>query len=441
MPVTIQLRRDTEAKFQAQNNTLILADGEMALVTDKRYAVVGDGSSDFATLSTQQKRFYYNNDKGRQIGGSADEIQLTVVGNAQQSGSNPIFRVRSQGQTIFKVSDNGDTCLEVTGNNMNAGVCFLLRQNATSTAGHTFATRRLEFNTGTNVFGILRSGATQILVDQDRVAAGLAATETQPSLLVRGSGANQAVGIFRVEEADGTVVFKIEATTLANGSQGGSRLYIRSNFVLGVGTQIPTFKCLATPNTLYGESAVNNNTPYYALFGEGSGGAATGRLQLNCGSSANTNFIQCRKVGFSDRRFVVYNNGAVECGAIQASGNVSGAAIIHSAAARNNQSQISTTNNIASNSSMSKDEIFNYIKAMYAGTVSVGPTQGSITIGSNAAKQHFCFIVQFFPGTTIPGGGTNAELANKRVGLVSGGTVVTPSSGRFLVGFHYQVTP
>ena len=176
-------------------------------------------------------------------------------------------------------------------------------------------------------------------------------------------------------------------------------------------------------------------------MGAGSGNTATGRLQLVCGSSANTNFIQCRKVGFVNDRFVVYNSGAVECGAIQATGNVSGAAIVHSSSARNNQNTLSSTNSIPSNNSMSKDEIFNYIKSMYAGTVSVGPTSGSITIGSNAAKKHFCFIVEFFPGTTVPGGGTNAELANKRVGLVSGGTTVTPNSGRFLVGFHYQVTP
>jgi len=437
MPVTIQLRRDTQANFAASNNTLVLAAGEVALVTDERYAVVGDGTSDFATLSTEQKRFYYNNDRGRTLGGFGDEVQLTVKGHASQSANNPIFLVKdSSDNEIYKVSAGAATALEVTARNMTSGVTFLIRQQLSSTAGVSFATRRTGADTDADVFAVTKSGRLIVKPDADLTTK----VETGTSMVVKGSGANNT-GIFEVQSNTGTVLFRIKDLVQADGSATDGFSFLRGGLQVGDTTQLCTFKNSATPNSFASETGTHSEQPYYALKGFGSGASTIGQLILTAGSSASTAFIQCRRVGSVSDRFRVMADGTVECGSLRSSSTVSATDFQLTGNARNTGSISSTSTGIPSNQVMTREEIMNYIEAMFDEAVAINTTNGaSFTVpASPGGEQYFVFLLEFFPGSQ---GIAGAQINTRAVGVFNAGTFFSPSSGFVdMAGFHMRFTP
>ena len=437
MPVTIQLRRDTQANFAASNNTLVLAAGEMALVTDERYAVVGDGTSDFATLSTEQKRFYYNNDRGRTLGGFADEVQLTVKGHASQSANNPIFLVKdSSDNEIYKVSAGAATALEVTARNMTTGVTFLIRQPLSSSAGVSFATRRTGSNSDVDVFAVTKSGRLIVKPDADLTTKA----ETAASMVVRGSGANNT-GIFEVQSSTGTVLFRIKDLVQANGSATDGFAFLRGGLQVGDTTQLCTFKSSATPNSFASETGTHSDQPYYALKGFGSGTSTIGQLILTAGANSSTSFIQCRRVGNVSDRFRVMADGTVECGSIRSSSTVSAADFQLTGNARNVGSISATSTGIPSNQVMTREEIMNYVEAIFDEAVAINTTNSAtFTVPSSpGGEKYFVFLLEFFPGVQ----GTEGALINTRaVGVYNAGTFFSPSSGFVnMAGFYMRFTP
>ena len=437
MPVTIQLRRDTQANFAASNNTLVLAAGEMALVTDERYAVVGDGTSDFATLSTEDKRFYYNNDRGRVLGGFSDVVQLTVKGHASQSANNPIFLVKdSSDNEIYKVSAGAATALEVTARNMTTGVTFLIRQPLSSSAGVSFATRRTGSNSDVDVFAVTKSGRLIVKPDADLTTKA----ETAASMVVRGSGANNT-GIFEVQSSTGTVLFRIKDLVQANGSATDGFAFLRGGLQVGDTTQLCTFKSSATPNSFASETGTHSDQPYYALKGFGSGTSTIGQLILTAGANSSTSFIQCRRVGNVSDRFRVMADGTVECGSIRSSSTVSAADFQLTGNARNVGSISATSTGIPSNQVMTREEIMNYVEAIFDEAVAINTTNSAtFTVPSSpGGEKYFVFLLEFFPGVQ----GTEGALINTRaVGVYNAGTFFSPSSGFVnMAGFYMRFTP
>ena len=437
MPVTIQLRRDTQQNFAASNNTLVLAAGEMALVTDERYAVVGDGTSDFATLSTEDKRFYYNNDRGRTLGGFSDVVQLTVKGHSSQSANNPIFLVKDAGNNeIYKVSTGAATALEVTARNMTAGVTFLVRQPLSSSAGVSFATRRTGADADTDVFSITKSGRLIVKPDADLTTK----VETGTSMVVKGSGANNT-GIFEVQSNTGTVLFRVKDLVKADGSATDGFAFLRGGLQVGDTTQLCTFRSAATPNSLASETGTHSGQAYYALQGFSSGATSIGQLILTAGSNASKAFIQCRRVGNTDDRFRVMADGTVECGSLRSSSTISANDFQLSGSARNTGSISATATGISNDQVMNREEIMNYVEAMFAGAVGINTSNSaSFTVPTSpSGKKYFVFLVEFYTGVQ----GQNGAIINTRAaGIFNPGAIFSPSSGfTEMAGFHMRITP
>tara|TARA_Y100001937_G_scaffold9168_1_gene11281 strand:- start:11889 stop:13202 length:1314 start_codon:yes stop_codon:yes gene_type:complete len=437
MPVTIQLRRDTASAFAASNNTLVLAAGEMALVTDERYAVVGDGTSDFATLSTEQKRFYYNNDRGRTLGGFSDVVQLTVKGHASQSAGNPIFKVVDSGNNdIYKVSSGAATALEVTARNMTTGTAFLLSQPLTSTASNTFELKRQGADADVPVFQVTKSGRLVVKPDADLTTK----VETSASMVVKGSGANNT-GIFEVQSNTGTVLFRIKDLVKADGTSTDGFAFVRGGLQIGDTTQLCLFKSSASPSSFAGESGTHSDFPYYALTGFGTGASTVGQLNLTAGSSASTAFIQCRRVGSTTDRFRVMADGTVECGSLRSSSTVAANDFQLSGAARNTGSISATATGINTDQVMTRREIMNYVEAMFDEAVAINTSNSaSFTVPTSpSGKKYFVFLVEFFKGTQ---GSAGAIIQTRAVGVFNPGATFSPSAGfTEMSGFHMRFTP
>ena len=437
MPVTIQLRRDTQANFAASNNTLVLAAGEVALVTDERYAVVGDGTSDFATLSTEQKRFYYNNDRGRVLGGFSDVVQLTVKGHASQSAGNPIFLVKDSGDNeIYKVSTGAATGLEVTARNMTAGVTFLVRQPLSSSAGVSFATRRTGADSDVDVFAVTKSGRLIVKPDADLTTK----VETGTSMVVKGSGANNT-GIFEVQSNTGTVLFRVKDLVKADGSATDGFAFLRGGLQIGDTTQLCTFRSAATPNSLASETGTHSGEAYYALQGFSSGATSIGQLILTAGENASRAFIQCRRVGSSTDRFRVMADGTLECGSLRSSSTVAANDFQLSGSARNTGSIGATATGIPTNQVMTREEIMNFVEAMFDGSVGINTSNSaSFTVPSSpSGKKYFVFLVEFFVGSQ---GIAAAAIQTRAVGVYNPGASFSPSSGfTEMAGFYMRLTP
>ena len=437
MPVTIQLRRDTQANFAASNNTLVLAAGEMALVTDERYAVVGDGTSDFATLSTEQKRFYYNNDRGRTLGGFSDVVQLTVKGHASQSAGNPIFLVKDSGNNeIYKVSTGAATALEVTARNMTTGTAFLLSQPLTSSAGNTFELKRQGADADVPVFQVTKSGRLVVKPDADLTTK----VETGTSLVVKGSGANNT-GIFEVQSNTGTVLFRIKDLVKADGTATDGFAFLRGGLQVGDTTQLCTFKSASTPNSFASETGTHSDVPYFTLKGFGSGASTIGQLLLTAGSDASTAFIQCRRVGSVSDRFRVMADGTVECGSLRSSSTVSANDFQLTGSARNTGSIGATATGIPTDQVMTREEIMNYIEAMFdEATPVLTSGGGSLTLpASPGGAKYFVFLLAFYRGIFPSSYGS---ITTKAVGVFNGGATFTESNSLTqMAGFYMRFTP
>ena len=124
MAVTIQLRRDTHANLSGSGGATI-APGEIVIDTTNNRAVVNSttGNLNYNTAITNSQFLTLDDGNGRILGGTADEVQLSVKGGSSQAnpilqvtdsgGSNKIFSVTDNDTTICTIENHGDTADKV----------------------------------------------------------------------------------------------------------------------------------------------------------------------------------------------------------------------------------------------------------------------------------------------------------------------------------------
>jgi hypothetical protein len=124
MAVTIQLRRDTHSNLSGSGGATI-APGEIVIDTTNNRAVVNSttGNLNYNTAITNNQFLTLDDGNGRILGGTADEVQLSVKGGSSQAspilqvtdsgGSNKILSVTDNDTTICTIENHGDTADKV----------------------------------------------------------------------------------------------------------------------------------------------------------------------------------------------------------------------------------------------------------------------------------------------------------------------------------------
>ena len=305
MAIKIQLRRGTEAEFDAShaNAAITPVDGEVLIVqpsgTTGGYIVIGNGSDNWATLKADvDGRFYYMPGYSKtQMGGvqPAGNTPLTVTGASGQSV--PIFVVEdNSGNDIFKVSDdessNGAALVAIESHGQTAdvvlSVCGQADQDDDNSGGDLLQVQPDVGHVGKGLT-VDHSGNVSIVpVDDDGV--------TDTALRVTASG-NSDNPIMRVQEADGTDLFKIAQ---------GSSVFVKT---LNLGntpnhadpSNFGVVRSATTPNnTDSGADATHHlDDPHFRAKVSGSGTSMIGELEL-AGNSA---------VGASQKAITVVKNG------------------------------------------------------------------------------------------------------------------------------------
>jgi len=294
MAIKIQLRRGTEAEFDAShaNSAIVPADGEVLVVqpsgTTGGYIVIGDGSNNWLQLKGDADgRFYYMPGYSEtQMGGvqPSGSTPLTVTGASGQSV--PIFVVEdNNGFDIFKVSDDESSdsaaLVAIESHGQTADVVLSVfgqaDQDDDASGGDLL---RVQPDVGHLGKGLTvdHSGNVSIVpVDDSGV--------TDTALKVTASG-NSDNPIMRVQEADGTDLFKIAQ---------GSSVFVKT---LNLGNEPNhadpanhgVIRSHTTPNNTDSGAAADSliDRPHFRLKSENSGTAIRGKLELNgnSGSSA-----------------------------------------------------------------------------------------------------------------------------------------------------------
>ena len=294
MAIKIQLRRGTEAEFDAShaNSAIVPADGEVLVVqpsgTTGGYIVIGDGSNNWLQLKGDADgRFYFMPGYSEtQMGGvqPSGSTPLTVTGASGQSV--PIFVVEDNtGNDIFKVSDDESSdsaaLVAIESHGQTADVVLSVfgqaDQDDDASGGDLL---RVQPDVGHVGKGLTvdHSGNVSIVpVDDSGV--------TDTALKVTASG-NSDNPIMRVQEADGTDLFKVAQ---------GSTAHIKT---LNMGntpdhadpTNHGVVRSATTPNNTDSGAADDSliDRPHFRLKTENSGTAIRGKLELNgnSGSSA-----------------------------------------------------------------------------------------------------------------------------------------------------------
>ena len=294
MAIKIQLRRGTEAEFDAShaNAAITPVDGEVLVVqpsgTTGGYIVIGNGSDNWATLKADvDGRFYYMSGySSTQMGGvqPSGSTPLTVTGASGQSV--PIFVVEDNtGNDIFKVSDDESSdaaaLVAIESHGQTADVVLSVfgqaDQDDDASGGDLL---RVQPDVGHVGKGLTvdHSGNVSIVpVDDDGV--------TDTALKVTASG-NSDNPIMRVQEADGTDLFKV-----AQGSTSHIKtLNLGNTPVHADPANHGVVRSATTPNNTDSGAADDSliDRPHFRLKSESTGTGIRGKLELNgnSGSSA-----------------------------------------------------------------------------------------------------------------------------------------------------------
>jgi len=305
MAIKIQLRRGTEAEFDAShgNAPIVPADGEVLVVqpsgTTGGYIVIGNGSDNWLQLKADADgRFYYMPGHSEtQMGGvqPSGSTPLTVTGASGQSV--PIFVVEdSNGFDIFKVSDDessdGAALVAIESHGQTADVVLSvfgqLDQDDDNSGGDLLRVQPDAGQVGKGL-AVDHSGNVSIVpVDDDGV--------TDTAFRVTASG-NSDNPIMRVQEADGTDLFKIAQ---------GSSVFVKT---LNLGntpnhadpSNFGVVRSATTPNnTDSGADATHHlDDPHFRAKVSGSGTSMIGEIELAGNSAA----------GASHKAITVAKNG------------------------------------------------------------------------------------------------------------------------------------
>jgi len=308
MAVKIQLRRGTEAEFNDANTTSTItpADGEVLVVqesgTTGGYLLIGNGSSNYVTLRDDvDGRVYFKPGYSKTVMGGeqpASEIPLTVKGATSQSV--PIFVVENKtGNDIFRVSDDESS----------DGAALVAIESRGQTADVVLSVFGAADQDDDNAGGDL----LRVQPDAGQVGKGLAVDHSGNVSIVpvddagvtdsafRVTASNDSDNpIMRVQEADGTDLFKIAQ---------GSSVFVKT---LNLGntpnhadpSNFGVVRSATTPNnTDSGADATHHlDDPHFRAKVSGSGTSMIGELELAGNSAA----------GASQKAITVVKNGTSE---------------------------------------------------------------------------------------------------------------------------------